>query len=135
MKKEFEHSSYEYSNPTESFKSCTKQHFNAIKQHERYGVYIVRQRDTKEILYIGKSGTIDSNGAFKGQDIPKRLINVKEKENIDADVWFGNLAKQKGAIIIEYIFLSKSKCPSLVETALIQAYLNEFHKLPYNLRF
>jgi hypothetical protein len=58
----------------------------------------VRQRDSKEILYIGKSGTIDSDGDFKGQDISERLMNVREKESKNADDWFGDIVKE-GAII------------------------------------
>lgn len=130
LKKTYEHDFYEYGNPTDSFKTCTNSHFNGVKRKERYGVYVVRHRDTQEVLYIGKGGTIDSKGIFKGQDVPKRLRNVKG-ENVSADVWFRNLLQEKGPLIIEYIFLSKSKSPALVEAALLQAYLNEYHSLPY----
>jgi len=70
LKKTCEHGSYEYGNPPESFRTCTTLHFRSVKRQERYGVYVVRQRETREVLYIGKSGTIDSQGQFKGQDIP-----------------------------------------------------------------
>ncbi len=130
LKKTYEHDFYEYENPSDSFKACTNSHFNKIKQKERYGVYIVRHRDTQEVLYVGKGGTIDSQGKFKRQNILKRLRNVKEG-NISADKWFRNLLQEKGPLIIEYIFLSTSKSPALIEVVLLQAYLNEYHRLPY----
>jgi hypothetical protein len=130
LKKTYEHGSYEYKNPSDSFKACTNSHFNGVKRKERYGVYVVRHRDTQEVLYIGKGGTIDFQGKFKRQNILKRLRNVKEG-NISADIWFRNLLQEKGPLIIEYIFLLTSKSPALIEAALLQAYLNEYHCLPY----
>ena len=130
LKNTYKHDSYEYRNPSDSFKTCTSSHFKGVTRQERYGVYIVRHRDTQEVLYIGKGGTIDSQGKFKKQNIPTRLKNVKEG-NISADKWFRNLLQEKGSLIIEYIFLSTSKSPAFVEAALLQAYLNEYHRLPY----
>lgn len=122
--------SYEYSNISEKFTDCTTLFFKRVRGKKRYGMYIVRQRDTKEVLYVGKSGTINSRGHFKGQDIPGRLKNVKEGD-VSANKWFRGLLQEKGPLIIEYIFLSKSESPALVEVALLQAYLNEHHCLPY----
>ena len=130
LKKTCEYGSYEYSNPSDSFRSCTTLHFRGVRRQERYGVYVVRQRDNQEVLYIGKSGTIDSQGRFKGQDIPERLKNVKGGD-VSADKWFRDLLREKGPLVIEYVFLSISKSPALVEAALLQAYLNEHHGLPY----
>ena len=130
LEKTCKHGAYEYSNPSESFRTCTTSHFKGATWQKRYGVYIVRQRDTQEILYIGKSGTIDSEGRFKGQDIPKRLKNVKEG-NVSSDKWFQDLLQEKGPLVIEYILLSTSRSPAFVEAALLQAYLNEYHRLPY----
>lgn len=130
LKKTCEHGSYEYSNPSDSFRTCTNLHFRELRQQERYGIYVVRQRDTQEVLYIGKSGTINSQGQFKGQDIPGRLKNVKGG-NASADKWFRDFLQEKGPLVIEYVFLSTSKSPAFVEAALLQAYLNEHHHLPY----
>ena len=130
LRKICEHGFYEYSNPLDSFRACTTLYFRGVKRQERYGVYVVRQRDTKEILYIGKSGTIDSQGQFKGQDIPERLKNVKAGD-VSADKWFRELLQEKGPLTIEYIFLSKSKSPAFVETVLLQSYLNAHYRLPY----
>jgi hypothetical protein len=130
LKKTCEHGFYEYSNLSESFRACTTRHFRRVEQQEKYGVYVVRQRDAQEVLYIGKSGTIDSQGQFKAQDIPGRLKNVKGGD-VSADEWFRDLFQEKGVLVIEYIFLSTSKSPAFVEAALLQAYLNEYHCLPY----
>ena len=130
LKKVYEWDYYEYSNRSEKFRACTTKHFRVVKEKERYGVYIVRQRDTREVLYIGKGGTVDSQGQFKGQDVPGRLKNVKGS-NVKADKWFLDLLQKKGPLIIEYIFLPISRSPAFVETILLQEYLNEHHHLPY----
>ncbi len=122
--------SYEYSNVSEKFTHCTTLFFKRARGKKRYGIYIVRQRDTKEVLYVGKSGTIDYRGHFKGQDIPGRLKNVKEGD-VSANKWFKRLLQEKGPLTIEYILLSRSVSPALVEVALLQGYLNENHCLPY----
>ena len=131
LKSAHEHNFYEYKDSRESFITCTKSHFNRIVRDKKYGAYLVRQLDTQKILYIGKSGTIDSQGKFKKQvqDIPRRLINIRG--NIPANVWFKNVLQEKGPLKIEYIFLPTSKSPSFVEKALLQAHLNEYSRLPY----
>lgn len=130
LKKTYEWGSYEYSNRSEKFRSCTTKHFRGVREKERYGVYVVRQRDTREVLYIGKGGTLDSQGQFKGQNVPGRLKNVKSI-NVKADEWFLNLLQKKGPLTIEYIFLPISRSPAFVEAILLQEYLNEHHHLPY----
>lgn len=130
LKKACKHGAYEYSNLSKSFRTFTNSHFQVVTRQERYGVYIVRQRDTQEVLYIGKSGSIDSQGHFKGQDIPKRLKNAKE-DNVSPDKWFRGLLQEEGLLVINYIFLSTSRSPAFVEVSLLQAYLNEYHRLPY----
>lgn len=135
LKKEYEHGSFEYSNPSANFTTVVTSHFRGIsRKKERYGIYIVRQKNSMEVLYIGKSGSIDSEGHFKeGQDIPGRLKNVKDSK-IPANDWFRGLCKEKGALLFEYIFLPISESPTFAEAALLQAYLNEHHYLPYKNR-
>ena len=57
LKKTCEHGFYEYSDLSESFRACTTLHFRRVKRRERYGVYVVGQRDTREVLCIGKVRT------------------------------------------------------------------------------
>ena len=131
LKNTHEHGCYGYIVQSKNFTACTRSHFNEVLRQEKFGVYIVRQRDTQEVLYIGKNGTVDSYGEYKKQtqDIPGRLTNTRGTFN--PNVWFRNLLQEKGALKIEYIFLPTSKSPSFVEKALLQAYLNEFNHLPY----
>lgn len=130
LKRICDHGSFEYNSSSLNFTTVVTSHFHSINQQKMYGVYVVRQRDTQEVLYIGKSGTIDSKGQFKGQDIPGRLKNVKGRD-VSANKWFRDLFQERGPLVIEYIFLSTSKSPAFVEATLIQAYLNEHHRLPY----
>ncbi len=129
-KKTYEYGSFEYSETLHTFSSCVDTHFRRAIRQQKYGVYIVRQRDTGEVLYIGKSGTVDSKGRFLGQDIPGRLKNVKDS-HIPANQWFEDLCKEKGPLVIEYVLLPVSNSPALVEAILLQAYLNEHNHLPY----
>ena len=134
LKQRYDHGSFEYNDPSTNLRTIVTSHFCSIsRKNERYGIYIVRQKNTQEILYIGKSGTIDSEGHFKGQDIPGRLRNVKDG-NIPANDWFRDVFREKGVLLIEYIFLPISESPAFIETALLQAYLNEHHCLPYKNR-
>ncbi|MEM3550892.1 MAG: hypothetical protein QXV01_07375 [Candidatus Bathyarchaeia archaeon] len=130
LKKIYENGSFEYNDTSHTFSSCVDLHFRSVKRQQKYGVYLVRQRDTGEILYIGKSGTINSKGQFLGQDIPDRLKNVKDGR-IPANQWFKDLCVEKGPLVIEYIFLPVSNSPALIEAILLQAYLNEYNHLPY----
>jgi len=129
LKESCEWGSFEYYNSSGSFRTCATLHFRGVERQDKHGIYVIRQRNTREVLYIGKSGTIDSKGQFKGQDIPGRLKNVKGP--IRSNKWFLDLLNEKGPLIIEYIFLSPSKSPAFVEAALLQAYLNEHHRLPF----
>jgi len=81
LQREFPYGSYGYCDPLSDFSSITNAHFKKTQEQERYGVYIIYQRDTRRVLYIGKSGTITTQGEFKGQDIPGRLTNVRGKKN------------------------------------------------------
>jgi len=131
LKEKHEDGFFEYNGPPTIFTTKVTEHFRDMSwKKERYGIYIVRQKNTQEILYIGKGGTIDSEGRFKGQDIPGRLKNVKDS-NRRANDWFCDLFKEKGALRVEYIFLPISESPAFVEAALLQVYLNEHHYLPY----
>lgn len=130
IKKQFEHGSFVYSDSSKSFSVCVTKHFRTVKAQDKHGIYVVRNKLTGEVLYIGKGGTITFEGKYKAQDIPGRLKAMREND-VRADVWFSALAKEKGEFIIEYVFLPIFKSPALVEALLLQAYLNEFGCLPY----
>ncbi len=130
LTKRYKHGSFTYDGSS-SARRIIDSEFRKVQRQSKYGVYVIRQGDTREVLYVGKGGTIDRGGNFKKQDIPERLKNTKG-DNISADNWFSSLAKEKGPLIIEYVFLdSKPESPALVESCLLQAYLNERGCLPY----
>ncbi len=130
LTKRYEHGSFTYDGSS-SARSLIASEFGKVRRQSKYGVYVFRQGDTREVLYVGKAGTIERVGTFKKQDIPHRLANTKGND-ISADDWFSSLAKEKGPLIIEYVFLdSKPESPTLVESRLLQAYLNERDSLPY----
>jgi len=131
---------YEYPTPNSSlFSKCTTEHFKCTTEHFKkigkdvkyYGIYVVRKRGCNNVLYIGRSGTLDNNGNFKGQDIPKRLKAMR-KSGMKANEYFEKLYEREGNLLIEYIVLPKNGRPSpaLVEAILLQAYFNENQKLP-----
>jgi hypothetical protein len=130
LTKRYKHGSFTYDGSS-SARRIIDSEFRKVQRQSKYGVYVICQGDTREVLYVGKGGTIDGGGNFKKQDIPERLKNTKG-DNISADNWFSSLAKEKGPLIIEYVFLdSKPESPALVESCLLQAYLNERGCLPY----
>ncbi len=105
-----------------------REHFNRLGIYHLYGVYIVRARKDGEILYIGKAGTLTQKGDFKGQDLVRRLTNIRGK--VRANMWFSDLCRKFGPIEIEYFILSKREAPALVEAMLLQGYFNESGHLP-----
>jgi len=133
IRSEYHSGSFEYVTPTKPFKTVVTSHFRSVRERNRYGVYIIRQKSTMDVLYVGKGGTIKPNGEFKDQDLPGRL--KAERAKLNSNQWFGNLCNEYGPLVIEYIFLSaKPESPALVEAKLIQVYLNEFGKLPDKLQ-
>jgi hypothetical protein len=130
LKKANEHASFVYASSSETFSSICNNHFRHIKRIDKHGVYIIRQKSTNQVLYIGKGGTINDQGVFEKQDIPGRLTNSKGR--ISSNEWFKTLLSEKGVLVIEYLFLNKSPIsPAVVETMLLQAYLNQYGRLPY----
>ena len=130
LKKSNEHNCFEYDNPSVTFSSVCNAHFRQVKRPNRYGIYIVCQKSTNQVLYIGKSGTINKQGEFSKQDIPGRLTNTKD--GISSNEWFRSLVSAKGAVVVEYVFLDKMPAsPALAESILLQAYLDEHGQLPY----
>ena len=128
LKKTQYNSCFDYNSNNILFSSVAKSHFNKENITDRYGIYVIRKKTTKEVLYIGKSGTITNNGKYKGQDILGRLTNIRGKT--PSNIWFSYLIDKYGAISVDYCYLPVSKSPTLMESLLLQSYLNEFGCLP-----
>ncbi len=125
---EFRHGYFIYADPLASFRATAAAHFGngPTKTH---GVYVIRQRDTREILYIGKGGTIDREGQFKRQDLLGRLQNIRNND-VSADEWFRNLGHEKGPLRVEYLILELPVAPAYIEATLLQSYFAEHGRLP-----
>ena len=125
----FEHGWYEYLDLSITFKEHTTNHFRYVSRKEKYGVYVIRRQVTKDLIFIGKSGTISQDGMFRSQDIPKRLKNIRTKQT-PSNKWFAELLMKYGPLSIEYVFLPTTQSPALIEALLLQAYYNQYHCLP-----
>ena len=111
----------------EPFRISVDNEFSGSKH--KYGVYIVRILDSKQIIYIGKAGSICNDGNFKRQDLQSRLKNTRGSQ--DSQTWFRNLVQSFGALRITYIVCNdRTLSPAFVETLLLQAFLNDFECLP-----
>jgi len=106
-----------------------QEHFQLHEDANRYGVYVVLRTSPVEVLYIGKAGTLGTNGQFGGQGILGRLTNTRG--DIPANQWYRTLA-QDGPLAIEYLILPepRSLSPAFAEATLLQAYLHERGCLP-----
>ncbi|MGO8752265.1 MAG: hypothetical protein ACLQNE_40520 [Thermoguttaceae bacterium] len=122
-----ERGGFGYADPKSPFRGVVCSHLSS--REATYGVYVLRKETSREVIYIGKGGTVDANGGFKGQDLRGRLKNVRAKDT-PADVWFSGLVQKHGPLTIEYIVLSKDLSPGFVEAILLQAYLNDHGRLP-----
>ncbi len=122
------HGSFLYDDINTNFRELVADHFGR-SCNKVYGVYLIRQRESGAILYIGKGGTLRRDGQFKGQDVPGRLRNVRQGD-IGADHWFRELLRKMGPLVVEYLVVEPPIAPAFVEVELLQAYLVEHHALP-----
>ena len=131
LKNDYESGCYEYDNDSHHFSTITINHFkNKDREKKSRGVYLIREKKSSEILYIGKAGSVDNNGDFKKQTIFGRLKNKKGGKS--SNIWIKNLFERKGTLIIEYILLpdTKNPTPAFIEALLLQAFLNDKNRLP-----
>lgn len=132
LKKDYKSGCYEYDNDLHHFSAITINHFkNKDREKNSRGVYLIREKKSSEILYIGKAGSIDNNGDFKKQTISGRLKNKKDGKS--SNIWTKDLYNErKGTLIIEYILLPETKnpTPAFIEALLLQTFLNDYHRLP-----
>jgi len=122
--------SFSFNGTATDWRSAVSSHFETCTiKRPHYGVYVVIQKSTGSIIYIGKSGTMCQDGSFKPQDLQKRLVN-REKGQSRKYV-FGQRVVDYGELLIEYVILkSKSLIPGYLEARLLQAYYDDYKKLP-----
>ena len=100
-----------------------------------YGIYIIYslKNNLEEIIYIGKSGTMINDGSFKKQGIKKRL--TKKQENIVRKKYFQDVIHDNKFDKLKFLWIvtfddKNKEIPSLSEAKMIQAYFNEYRRLP-----
>jgi hypothetical protein len=74
LKQNYRYATFAYADANVSFRKVVKAHFGT-RATSLYGVYVVRKQESAAILYIGKGGTLNTSGQYKGQDIVGRLTN------------------------------------------------------------
>ena len=88
---------------------------------------------SKDIIYIGKSGTMINDGTFESQGIAKRL--TKKQNSLPRNVYFQNVIKEYKFEKLEFLWITTfdeicQEIPSLTEAKMIQAYFSQYKKLP-----
>lgn len=97
--------------------------------------YILRLAKGKiDLVYIGKSGTIEQNGTFKNQLLRKRLNNKQEKDIKRQDFFEQKIDEENIDALDIYWFVTFDEnhqdLPGYVEALLIQRYFETFGELP-----
>lgn len=92
------------------------------------GVYVIRDA-TGDVLYVGKAGSIRTDGSFKRQVIRGRLTAPRGATG-NADAYFAEVLERFGPIDITAIGFGDCPAPALIEAVLLQAFLDEFGRLP-----
>ncbi len=102
-----------------------------------YGVYIIYSiKDSQEaLIYIGKAGTVATNGGFKQQGIYNRLKAVTTN-NMQRSKYFQQEVIQKyGFDKLKFVWIvtfddRRKELPAYSEAKLMQGYYEDYHKLP-----
>ena len=105
---------------------------NVVKSiPDKHGIYIL-YNPKGEIIYIGKAGSIKSDGSITKQTIRKRLLAPRSKyNNIKGDMYFKQKMEEYG---YEYIMIdwevSNEHCPAYDEAYKIEQFRLKYHRLP-----
>jgi len=126
-----------------NFTASVHEHFrNGGVPPEARGVYVLRRipsrgRRLGRVLYVGKAGTVTTEGGFRGtQGLEKRLCNTRHGGRT-ANQWTQELlGGPPGGLRVEYAVLQNPRVmsPGLAEARLLQAYLEEYGSLPVHNR-
>ena len=129
LKKRFTSGTIEYDDAASNWTRLVRSEFRKYGL-KTYGIYIIRNRESRTILYIGMAGTLDDSGQFKDQDLMGRLTNTRAKST-PANAWFRSLIKDHGPICVEYIILNiPVETPSSIKESLLAAFVDEHKSRP-----
>lgn len=100
------------------------------------GVYVIEalHGDAAEIWYVGKAGTMETDGTFKDQGLRQRLANRQGKSS-RTDVFPQWIEKEKLSGLRISWFVTRTVAgrvvlPSKAEADLLQSYYDEHDQLP-----
>lgn len=118
--------------PNESIKIAVTQHGVSSGR----GVYVITacRAGQGEVVYIGKAGTLRSDGTFKDQGIAKRLT-MKQDADTYREVFFRELIAKEhlDCLHFEWFVTFAEECsvpPFLAEADLLAAFLRDTKRLP-----
>lgn len=99
------------------------------------GVYVISTaiESNREILYIGKAGTICQDGSFKSQGLKQRLI--KKQDGVIRHIFFRTQMESLGLQSLRFEWFAtfeaaKQVPPFLAESQLLAAFFSQFNRLP-----
>ena len=98
------------------------------------GIYMIfRRDDLEQPLYIGKSGTMMTDGSMKKQSLRKRL--TMKQERVYRSGFFRKLMADNGIAGLTFLWFvthdSNSRIiPALAEMELVQAHYDIYGRLP-----
>jgi hypothetical protein len=98
------------------------------------GVYIIFRSDVLECpLYIGKAGTINTNGSWREQGLRKRL--TMKQDQVYRRKFFCKLMADRGLAGLTFFWFvthdqTSGVIPAFAEMALLQAHYDQFRCLP-----
>lgn len=112
----------------ESIRECTRR--NGVPN--KYGAYIIFD-PSGEVMYIGKSGTVNRDGRFDDQGVRERLS--KRQDHEPRQVYFNNRMEELGLANLEirWFITHDGKhgiLPAKAEADLMQAYFDDHGCLP-----
>ena len=109
---------------------------------DQIGVYIWENNINKEILYIGMSGKVKTNGEFVNHSVKKRLLASRVKDfngkDIQTNQYVKNLLNQDNIdeMNIHVFHLIENQIPGYIEAVLLNTFFQENNRLPrYNSSF
>ena len=125
-------------------KKGNKINYNSIIRHNipdknTHGVYLITDRNSKTILYVGMSGQIKklSNGKYDncGYDIRKRLVSSRGRVNgkdISSSDYFQSKMKKNNIMSITITILKTNNkiSPTYLESNILQLIYSETESLP-----
>lgn len=102
---------------------------------DAYGLYLVRPESGSDgdLLYVGRSGTIRTDGTPSTQTLPRRLTNRHGGMRREAHFRLVMRDRELQALEIEWFVTVSSErllLPALVEARVLQAYLDRHGRLP-----